>query len=136
MYKKVLLSIIAISFLGSSAIAKSGREDYDDGYEKHYKKHKEKKHNKHKKDKERYDSQYDQDELIPYGLQKRSQNTGKPLPPGWQKKLKRGEIMEPEVYERGRIVQPVDNDGLLTISVEGKLVRLYQDTREIIDILK
>ncbi len=135
MYKKVFLSIAVISLSSSVMMAKPNKDN--DDYEYSHKKHKEKKH-KHKKPEkswERKSPSY-QDSTMPYGLQKRSQKTGKPLPPGWQKKLKPGAIMEREVYEHGRIVQPVDKNGLLTISVEGKLVRLYQDTREIIEILK
>ena len=71
---------------------------------------------------------------LPPGLQKKVA-MGQPLPPGWQKKLTRGAIMDRQVFDHGRIVVPVDSKGLLTVSIDGKLVRLYQDTREIIDIL-
>ncbi|MDH4945112.1 hypothetical protein [Sulfurimonas sp. C5] len=131
MYKKVLLSIAVISLSSSVLMAKPNKDN--DDYEYSHKQQKEKKH-KHKKPEKSWERK--ESSSIPYGLQKRSENTGKPLPPGWQKKLKPGAIMDREVYEHGRIVQPLDKDGLLTISVEGKLVRLYQDTREIIEILK
>jgi len=72
---------------------------------------------------------------LPPGLQKNVEQ-GKPLPPGWQKKLAKEEIMDEDVYRHGQIAVPVDSHGLVTISIEGKLVRLIEDTREIVEILK
>ncbi|MCH7882102.1 MAG: hypothetical protein IIB69_11135 [Proteobacteria bacterium] len=72
--------------------------------------------------------------ILPYGLQKNLER-GKPLPPGWQMKLARGSILDANVYRHGDIVVPVDKHGLLTLRVEGKLIRLYQATREIAEIL-
>ena len=72
---------------------------------------------------------------LPPGLQKKVAK-GQSLPPGWQKKLAKGEVMDKRVYQHGQIVVPVDSRGLVTIGVEGKLVRLYQATREIVEILK
>ena len=72
---------------------------------------------------------------LPPGLQKKVQK-GKPLPPGWQKKLAKGEIMDKYIYQRGEIVVPVDTRGLITIRIEGKLVRLYDATREIVEVLE
>lgn len=71
---------------------------------------------------------------LPPGLQKKAAH-GEPLPPGWQKKLSKGEIMERRVYERSEIVVPVDKKGLLTVRIEGKLVKLYEATREIVEVL-
>ena len=61
---------------------------------------------------------------------------GKPLPPGWEMKLKKGAILEPEIYQHSKVVVPVDSKGLLTVSIEGKLVRLYDATREVVEVLK
>ena len=72
---------------------------------------------------------------LPPGLQKKQQR-GKPLPPGWQTKLQKGAILDIEVYTRGTIVVPVDKHGLITLSVEGRLLRLDKVTRKIVDILK
>ena len=77
----------------------------------------------------------DKDKQIPPGLQKKVDN-GKPLPPGWQKKLAKGEIMDNEVFQKSTIVVPVDSRGLITVRIEGKLVRLYKATKEIVDIIK
>lgn len=71
---------------------------------------------------------------LPPGLQKKVERGGE-LPPGWQKKLQVGEILEPEIYRHGVIVKPVDSRGIVTISIEGEIVRLMHHTREIVDIL-
>lgn len=72
---------------------------------------------------------------LPPGLQKKADN-GKQLPPGWQKKLKKGETLDKKVYERSKVVVPLDSKGLVTISIEGKLVKLYKATREIVEVLE
>ncbi|MDH5355166.1 MAG: hypothetical protein OEY09_12055 [Gammaproteobacteria bacterium] len=71
---------------------------------------------------------------LPYGLQLKL-NQGKPLPPGWERKLSPGTVLNKEFYNHGEVVVPVDKDGLLTLRVEGKLIRLYEATREISEIL-
>lgn len=71
---------------------------------------------------------------LPYGLQKKYQR-GQPLPPGWQLKLHRGSILDLQIYRSGEIVVPLDKHGLVTIRLEGKLIRLYHATRQITDIL-
>ena len=75
------------------------------------------------------------DDQLPPGLQKKMQK-GKPLPPGWQKKLSKGETLDSSVYSAGRIVTPEDHAGVITIQVEGKIIRLMKATREIVDILQ
>lgn len=72
---------------------------------------------------------------LPPGLQKKVAR-GEPLPPGWQKKLAKGEVLDVAVFQRGKIVAPLDSKGVITIEVEGKLIRLIKATREIVDILK
>jgi hypothetical protein len=72
---------------------------------------------------------------LPYGLQKKVAK-GEPLPPGWQKKLARGKILDMDIYRHKQVVVPLDSHGLITVRIEGKLVRLHEATREIIDILK
>ncbi len=71
---------------------------------------------------------------LPQGLEKKLVR-GKPLPPGWQKKLIKGYVMQEDIYRHGKIVIPIDSNGLLTVRIEGKLVRLYGATREIVDIM-
>jgi len=71
---------------------------------------------------------------LPPGLQKKVAR-GEPLPPGWQKKLSRGDRLDQDIYDRGQVVYHDRKDGLLTIRVEGKLIRLMEHTHEIVDIL-
>lgn len=77
----------------------------------------------------------DKGQPLPPGLQKKAMK-GKPLPPGWQKKLAKGQVMDREVYRQSQVVVPVDNKGLLTVRIEGKLVRLFAATREIVEVLE
>ena len=76
---------------------------------------------------------HDNEKSLPPGLQKKSER-GQSLPPGWQKKLIVGHVLEDDIYEHGRIVV-TDPNGLVTISIEGRLIRLIKDTREIVEIL-
>jgi hypothetical protein len=78
---------------------------------------------------------------LPPGLQKKVARGGQ-LPPGWQKKLSRGEVMSPEVYGLAKpaptvLIQqlPPQPPGTIIVHLDGKIVRLVQATREIIDIL-
>lgn len=75
----------------------------------------------------------DKEKGLPPGLQKKV-DKGQSLPPGWQKKLVVGDVLEPEIYDHG-VVVATDNKGLVTVNIEGKLVRLVKDTREIVEIL-
>lgn len=77
----------------------------------------------------------DKEKPLPHGLQKKAAK-GEPLPPGWQKKLVKGEILEVEIYRHGEIVVPVDRHGLVTLRIEGKLVRLLDATREIVEVFE
>ncbi|MBB5211239.1 hypothetical protein [Microbulbifer hydrolyticus] len=71
---------------------------------------------------------------LPPGLQKKV-NRGGELPPGWKKKLQRGYVLEDEIYRHAVVVHPVDDRGLVTVRIEGELVRLVHATHEIVDIL-
>jgi len=81
------------------------------------------KHDNDKKDKD-----------LPPGLQKKVDN-GQPLPPGWQKKLHRGDILDYDIYDRGRVVVPLDEDGRISIQVEGSIIKLDEKRRKILDIV-
>ncbi len=78
--------------------------------------------------------EHDKGKSLPPGLEKKY-DQGKPLPPGWQKKLSKGDILDRDIFDRGRIVAPLGKDGSISIEVDGTVVRLYEDTREIINIL-
>jgi hypothetical protein len=77
---------------------------------------------------------------LPPGLQKKLARGGQ-LPPGWQKKVERGEVLDANVYAHATPV-PVDlvrrlppqPEGTIIVTVEGKLVRLIEATRTILDV--
>ena len=69
------------------------------------------------------------------GLEKKVAK-GKPLPPGWERKLSKGEVLDKEIYNAGKIVVPVDKNGVVTLKVEGKAIRLMKATHEIVEILE
>ncbi|MFV8781104.1 hypothetical protein ACNKU7_01665 [Microbulbifer sp. SA54] len=71
---------------------------------------------------------------LPPGLQKKVDRGGE-LPPGWKKKLQKGHRLDDSIYSHAVIVQPVDRHGLVTVRIEGELVRLVHATHEIVDIL-
>ncbi|MET0053063.1 MAG: hypothetical protein ABW095_18550 [Candidatus Thiodiazotropha sp.] len=54
--------------------------------------------------------------------------------PDGKKKLVVGDVLEEDIYEHGKIIT-TDGKGLVTISIEGKLIRLIENTREIVEIL-
>jgi len=74
------------------------------------------------------------DKQLPQGLQMKLDRGGS-LPPGWQKKLVKGEILGEPIYSHSVLVIPLDSKGLLTVRVEGKLIQLVEATREIIEIV-
>lgn len=76
----------------------------------------------------------DKSKQLPQGLQKKLDRGGS-LPPGWQKKLVKGEVLDRPIYNRSEVVIPIDSEGMLTVRVEGKLIKLVEATREIIEVL-
>ena len=77
----------------------------------------------------------DKGNQLPPGLQKKVARGGD-LPPGWQKKLARGEVLDRQVFDHGTVVSRDKDKGLVTIKVEGKIIKVIENTMEIIDILK
>lgn len=75
------------------------------------------------------------DKSLPPGLQKKYERTGQ-LPPGWEKKIVVGKPIEYTIYRHHKVIVPVDNKGLITVSIDGKLIRLIDATREVVEILK
>lgn len=78
---------------------------------------------------------------LPPGLQKKVARGGQ-LPPGWQKKMARGEVMPPDVYKHCErlpkevlVKLPPQPSGTILVRVEGKIVRLAEATKTIIDVL-
>lgn len=93
--------------------------------------HKDKKDSKQKVEKHQH-------KKLPPGLQKKLDRGGA-LPPGWQKKLARGEILDQRVYSHAIRVTSHSHshiEGTIIIRIDDRLIRLYEATREIVDILK
>ena len=44
-------------------------------------------------------------------------------------------MLEHDIYDRGRIVVPLDRDGIISIQVEGALIKLDNNSRKILDIV-
>ena len=82
---------------------------------------------KHKRDKKQ------KHKPLNRGMQKKLDRGGE-LPPGWQKKLIRGDTLDREVYRQGRVVKGLNRRGEITIEVDNRLIRLHQATMEIIDV--
>lgn len=56
------------------------------------------------------------------------------MPTGWQKKVTVGEILDKTTYNTGKVVYR-DDSGHVTISAEGQIIKVIENTREIIKIL-
>jgi hypothetical protein len=79
---------------------------------------------------------------LPPGLQKKVERGGK-LPPGWERKLKIGQPLEHDLYRQAEPVSdrikthlPAGPAGSIEVKLEGKVVRLYKATREIINVFE
>lgn len=70
---------------------------------------------------------------LPPGLAMKQARGGE-LPPGWQKKLAKGDVLDDEIYSAGKVVVPVGKDGSITIEVDGTRLRVNVETRTILDI--
>ncbi|WP_105199632.1 MULTISPECIES: hypothetical protein [unclassified Pseudoalteromonas] len=71
---------------------------------------------------------------LPPGLQKKVDNGGS-LPPGWHKKYRQGDILDYDIYRRGRVIDTHGHDGVISIEVDNRIIRLIKNTREIVSIL-
>ncbi|GAA4348198.1 hypothetical protein [Kangiella taiwanensis] len=77
---------------------------------------------------------------IPKGLQKKYERTGE-LPPGWQMKVQRGEVLPIDIYRHAHDIPyelrerlPVGPVGSKIIELEGKIIRVMEGTRMILDV--
>ena len=136
------LAVVIASLMMPAAIAKNDKQN-DQKSDQYSEKHSDKKKDKdHKKDKDDRDDRdrdrdnyNDNNKSLPPGLQKKAAQ-GKPLPPGWQKKLAKGDILSRDIFSRGEIISPRDREGRVSVNVDGTVIRVMENTREIIDILK
>ena len=79
---------------------------------------------------------------LPPGLAKKVARGGK-LPPDWEAKIVRGQILAVEVFQQAHplpreltVHLPAPPVGTITIAIEGRLVRLLEATREILDVFE
>lgn len=79
---------------------------------------------------------------VPHGMQKKVARGGE-LPPGWQKRLKKGEVLAPEVVSHGepvseqlRVKLPVGEKGSIDITLDGKVIRLDEVSRKVLDVFE
>lgn len=77
---------------------------------------------------------YEKYRALPPGLQKKYEK-GKELPPGWQKKLRKGDVLDETIYSHGEFIEEDESDGAIVIQVDDRIIRLYENTREIIEII-
>lgn len=79
---------------------------------------------------------------LPKGLQKKVARGGE-LPPGWQKKLQKGQVLDKAVVSHGKPVPeqvkvslPVGGKGSVDITLDGKVIRLDEMTRKVLNVFE
>lgn len=78
-------------------------------------------------------AKHGKDKKLPPGLEKKLQR-GVELPPGWKRKLSKGSILDRELYDQARIINPVDIHGHEVIRLDDTTMRVLRATGEIIHI--
>jgi hypothetical protein len=77
---------------------------------------------------------------LPPGLEKKIERGGE-LPPGWRKKLVKGDILDSRMYATAEDVSniylrtyPHSSAGSKFLRIEEKIIRIKNDTREILEV--
>lgn len=146
MYQKKVVTLIVCAgmVLSLNAFAKQNKDKYQNEESVQYEMQ-EQKHDPlaHGIEKEKYKKvEVKKQKTLPSGLQKKVQRTGK-LPKGWEDKLKKGEVLSPDMLSHATLVdkklypKEFQQDSLSQIyRIEDKVIRVIKDTNEIINILK
>lgn len=74
-------------------------------------------------------------DALPPGLAKQGK-----LPPGWERKLHPGAVLEQDIYEHAHRIPPEETvyeepDGVITIRIGGKVARVIEETHEVVEII-
>ena len=77
---------------------------------------------------------------LPPGLAKKMARGGK-LPPGWEKKLQPGQVVSADIWSETHSLPkeilaklPPPPPGTILVAVEGRVARIIEKTREILDV--
>lgn len=77
---------------------------------------------------------------LPPGLAKKAAR-GDRLPPGWEKKLVQGEVIPEEVFRETHplpqeivVKLPTPPPGTILVAIEGKVARIMEKTRKVLDV--
>ena len=126
--KKIVLSIVALSLLSSSAYAKKDENEH----EKYNKQRYERVDDRH------YNEKHEKQKELPKGLEKKLERGGS-LPSGWEKKLSKGQILDQNILGNGRILNSRDYPYMKNsqiYQVENRVFRIAEDTKMILEIFK
>ncbi len=74
-----------------------------------------------------------QEEGLPLSEQEEV-NVVKPLPLDWQKKVVVGQVLDVNVYNNATVI--LKDNGVETLSVDGQILRVLQNTHEVLEILQ
>lgn len=75
---------------------------------------------------------------LPKGLEKKLERDGT-LPPGWQKKVAKGQVLDQRVLKSGRLLNTRDYPYIKNseiYQVEDRIFRVAQDTKMILEVFK
>jgi hypothetical protein len=137
--RKVLLSIVTLCLLSSSAYAKKDEYEKEENQKhKNYEKTHKEMYEKQKDYEKNYKEKYEKQKELPKGLEKKLERDGT-LPPGWEKKLSKGQIVDQRVLRSGRLLNSRDYPYIKNseiYQVEDRVFRVAEDTKMILEIFK